>query len=247
MTIPYRKTALSRLVGQFDDKPRVKALVESMVAPLEALSADFKQLKDLRWVDTAIGAQLDGCGYIVGVARMGREDEEYRTAIKARILSNTSKARPQDLIEGVRFLTKPNEIQYLESYPACVMLFTDGQYVPDGSQAILQDIAPAAIENVQLMVSYGRAKPFRTGRLANPMTMRVDSSDGSDGGLQANDKQLAISNTNPMGTARLSGMSPVKTPLTANGGRISVGSGTLAVSTTYDVFDNGYHLPGVFQ
>ena len=247
MTIPYRKTALSRLVGQFDDKPRVKALVESMVTPLEDLSADFEQLKNSRWIDTASGAQLDGCGHIVGVARISREDEEYRTAIKARILSNTSKATPRDLIEGVRFLTKPDEIQYLESYPACAILFTDGEQVPEGSQTILQDIAPAAIEHVPLMVSYGRAKPFRTGRLANPMSMGVKPDNGAEGGLQANDTQLIISNTNPVGTARLSGMAPVKTPLTANGGRISVGSGILAVSTSYEVFDNGYHLPGVFQ
>ncbi|GKX63052.1 hypothetical protein SOASR032_16210 [Pragia fontium] len=247
MTFPYRKTALSRLVGQFQDKPKVKALAESMVAPLEAISADLNDLKNGRWVDSAIGAQLDGCGYIVGVPRLSRGDDEYRIAIKSRILSNTSRARPQDLIEGVRFLTKPTEVQYLESYPSCAMLFTDGRQIPEGSQAILQDIAPVAIENVPLMVSYGRAKPFRAGRLANPMNMRVDMTENGNSSLLTNDKHLVISGSNPVGSARLSGMAPDKTPLTANGTKISVGAGVLSVSTTYQVFDNGYHLPGVFQ
>ncbi|MBK5072031.1 DUF2612 domain-containing protein [Budviciaceae bacterium CWB-B4] len=246
MTFPYRKTALSRLVGQFHDKPRVKALVESMVIPLEDISTDLDEIKHLRWVDNAIGAQLDGCGYIVGVARLSRGDDEYRMAIKSRILSNTSQARPQDLIEGVRFLTKATEVQYMESYPACALLFSNGKSVPEGSQAILQDIAPTSIENVPLMVSYGRAAPLRTGQLASPMGVRVDTSDES-GRLHTNDQQLTISNSNPQGSARLSGMSPNKLSLTANQAKISIGGGILAVSTSYQVFDNGYHLPGVFQ
>lgn len=246
MSFPYRKTALSRLVGQFKNSSKVKALVETMVEPLEALAEDLEQLKQQRWIDDAFGAQLDGCGYIVGVSRNGCPDEEYRTAIKARILSNTSRATPLALIEGVRFLTKPTEVQYLESYPACALLFTDGKYIPSGSQAILQDIAPVAIENLPLMVSYGRAKPFRTGRLADPMNMTVSVKEGDKQGLKTNDSQLTISNSNPIGTTRLTGMTSTKTTISGNSVKISAGAGTLAIAT-YQVFDNGYHLPGVFQ
>ncbi|GKX56357.1 hypothetical protein SOASR030_24690 [Leminorella grimontii] len=246
MTIPFRQTALSRLVGQFHDKEKVKGLVESMVAPLEAISDDLDAIKHRRWVDTAEGAQLDGCGYIVGVARQSRGDEEYRTAIKSRILSNSSRARPQDLIEGVRFLTKATEVQYLESYPACALLFSNGKTVPQGSQAILQDIAPAAIENVPLIVSYGRTEPLRTGRLSNPSGLSVSNEQG-DAELQVNNEGLSVSGSNPIGSARLSGMVPAKTPLLANRAKIRAAKGILAVSTTYEVFDNGYRLPGVFQ
>lgn len=72
MTTSFRKTALSRLVGQFHDKEKVKGLVESMVTPLEELSDDLNAIKHQRWVDTAEGEQLDGCGYIVGVSRQSR-------------------------------------------------------------------------------------------------------------------------------------------------------------------------------
>lgn len=246
MTIPFRQTALSRLVGQFHDKEKVKGLVESMVAPLEALSDDLEAIKHRRWVDTAEGVQLDGCGYIVGVSRQSRGDEEYRTAIKSRILSNSSRARPQDLIEGVRFLTKATDVQYLESYPACALLFSNGKTVPQGSQAILQDIAPAAIENVPLIVSYGRTEPLRTGRLSNPSGLSVSGEQG-DAELQVNNEGLSVSGSNPIGSARLSGMVPAKTPLLANRAKIRAAKGILAVSTTYEVFDNGYRLPGVFQ
>ncbi len=246
MSYPYRKTALSRLVSQFNDKPHISGLVQSMVTPLEEMDTDLIELKMQRWINSAIGTQLDGCGYIVGVARLGRNDEEYRTAIKAQILSNISAATPKALIEGVRFLTSPDEVQYLESYPACALLFTNGKHVPTQSQAILQDIAPASIENIPLMVSYGREKPLRTGRLSTPRQLAASEQPGKKSSLRTHEGKLQVSTSNPEGNARLAGTKLVKTPLSANGRSINVGIGLLSIGS-FEPIENGYHLTGVFQ
>lgn len=246
MTINYRQTALARLSAQFSDKPRIAGLVESMVAPLATLEQDLLALKDQRWIDSAIGVQLDGCGYIAGVARLGRNDADYRLAIKARILGNLSSATPGALIAGVRFLTHADEVQYIESYPACALLFTDGKQVPANSQPVLQDMAPAAIETVPLMVSYGRAKPLRTGGISQPEELGISATNGSKSSLSTQDGKLKVTTSHPAGGARLAGMALTKTPIAANGGAINVGIGLLSIGT-FAVADNGYHLTGVFQ
>lgn len=244
--LDYKKTAHSRLTGQFTDKPRVCGLVENMVEPLEALENDFLALKDERWVDTANGKQLDYCGYIVGISRQGRDDETYRTAIKARILSNVSGATPSALIEGIRFLTNAQQPQYLESYPACAILFTDGKKVPAGCQQVIQDIAPAAIENVPVLVSYGRTPPVRTGTLTMPAAMSVSGKDNLRNPLSVSDTLLTVGSGQPIGGTPLAGTAVTKTKITAQTRRIRAGKGFLAVGT-YQVYDNGYHLTGVFQ
>lgn len=246
MTSLYSKTAISYLTGQFVKKPRVSGLISSMVEPLDTLAKDLQALKEQRWIDTAQGLQLDNCGYIVGILRMGRSDEAYRTAIKAQILSNISYGTPGDLINGVRFLTAATEVQYLESYPACAMLFTNGENVPTGSQQVLQDIAPAAIENMPLLVSYGRVKPLRTGRLSHPNNLSVASVEGEESTFTANDSQLIVGEVYPQGTSGLSGMPLTTTKFIARSRRLKAGIGFLAVNS-YRVHDNGYHLSGVFQ
>lgn len=245
-SLNYRETALSRLTGQFVDKPRVRGLVETMVEPLEELESDFFALKDQRWINTAEGTQLDYCGYLVGITRQGRSDDEYRTAIKARVLSNVSAATAGDLIEGLRFLTNAKNPQYLENYPACAILFTDGETVPVGCQQVIQDIAPAAIETIPILVSYGRKPPVRTGTLTVPAVISASSDGVERNPLAVGDSLLTVGSAQPIGGTGLAGMAVTKTKIVARRRGIRAGIGSLSVGT-YQVHDNGYHLTGVFQ
>ena len=111
--LDYVSIALPRLTGQFANSPKLNAIMAAIVAPLTTLENDADSLNTNRWIDTAIGAQLDGCGYIVGEAREGRDDEAYREAIKYRVFVNVSNATPTDLIRGLKFLTKPTDCQYI--------------------------------------------------------------------------------------------------------------------------------------
>ncbi len=72
------------------------ALVSGGVQPIEnALQA---LLLD-RQVDTAIGAQLDVIGKIVGQARASLDDDTYRRYIRARITTNRADGVIEDLIK----------------------------------------------------------------------------------------------------------------------------------------------------
>lgn len=59
----------AHLIGQFEDKKVFAAILESLGEELDELDQAFDDLKELRWIDTGAGKQLDGIGEIVGQDR----------------------------------------------------------------------------------------------------------------------------------------------------------------------------------
>ena len=157
----YVGIAKSRLAGRINQKPLVEALLSALPNQLYILELTLDQLKNERSIDTAIGIQLDKVGEIVGELRQGRDDETYRQFIRFRVFVNISKGRPHDLSYATRFATQADDVQYLEFFPALVMMFSDGYAANKTTPQLLQDVSPAAIFDVPLVVSFGE-EPFRT-------------------------------------------------------------------------------------
>lgn len=241
MALDYATIAQGRLTGQFESSPKLRALVAAMVSTLATLEATADDLKAKRWIDTAEGAQLDGCGAIVGEARQGRTDEQYRLAIKYRIFANTSQGTPSDLIKGIKFLTSPSDCQYLEMYPAGAMLFTNGALISSNIQSEIQSISPAGISDVPVAVSY-TAKPMRFGKATGMAELFVNGEymtvNGSD--LQVTGQAAATSGPSFGGV--------VPSELEVGGVYLDIGVGTLAVYNPNTCTPIGeYHLTGVYQ
>lgn len=241
--LDYAAVAVPRLTGQFENSPKLKALMAAIVGPLTTLESDADALIAERWIDTAIGKQLDGCGHIVGESRQGRDDAAYRVVIKFRVFVNISKGTPTDLIRGLKFLTNPTDCQYLEAYPATALLFTNGFFVDHKIQAAMQDLAPAAISDVPVAVSF-RDKPFRFAKEPIPGELSVNNAadyltaNGSD--IQVSQGALAT------GSATLGGIVPAE--LDVGIGYLDVGGPTLAVYNPNTLTTLGHHnLTGVFQ
>ena len=239
----YETTAVSRLTGQFEGSPKLRAIVAAIVSQLATLENVADSLMSDRWIDTAIGAQLDGCGYIVGEQRIGRDDNAYRTAIKFRVFVNISKGTPTNLIRGLKFLTNPTDCQYLESYPATALLFTNGFFVDYKIQPVMQDLAPAAISIVPVAVSFAD-RPFRFSKSPPPGELFVNNAashltaDGSD--IQVTTGGEAA------GGYSLGGCVPAV--LDVGIGYLHVGGPTLAVYNPNTLTTIGHdNLTGVFQ
>jgi len=241
--LDYINIAQGRLTNQFSEKPLIKALTGAMVSPVYDVEVLADAVRDERWIATAIGAQLDGCGYIVGEARQGRSDDEYRAAILFRVFINTSNATPEDLLHGLRYLTDPDDIQYIEQYPATAMLFTDGAFVPENIQQVIQGLSPAGISDVPIMVSFAHKSPFRFGRESAPGELFVNS-DADYLTANGSDIQVTIQLIN--NSARLGGISPAE--LDVGGFGFDVGGQWLAInSPNFDtVIESGYHLVGKY-
>uniref|UniRef100_UPI004027862E DUF2612 domain-containing protein n=2 Tax=Megasphaera TaxID=906 RepID=UPI004027862E len=59
----------NHLIGQFQRKQILQAILEALGEELDELEQAFSDLRDKRWIDTAEGAQLDGIGTIVNQPR----------------------------------------------------------------------------------------------------------------------------------------------------------------------------------
>jgi len=68
--IDHQALAESRLATQFRNSDNLKAYIDALLAEANVLEAVFQSLLNDRWIDTAIGVQLDILGEIVGQPRI---------------------------------------------------------------------------------------------------------------------------------------------------------------------------------
>lgn len=110
--------ALNNLLAQFKGKPKIAGLITSYVNQIQDLEDVFFQLLIDRWLDNAEGVQLDGFGSIVGQAREGKNDDDYRLAIKAKIQLNLSEGTTEDIIDILRAALGLFTVEVVEYFPA---------------------------------------------------------------------------------------------------------------------------------
>lgn len=100
--VDFQAKALDFEVTQFKDKPKSLALLYAIMDQLQEADATAIQIAEALDVQTAVGLQLDKLGRIVQLAREGREDDEYRAAIIAKIVINMGSGTVEDIIFAVR-------------------------------------------------------------------------------------------------------------------------------------------------
>lgn len=144
--------SLALLIEQFQPKERINGVVEVVVGRHQDVENNGNDLLVFRYIDSAFGATLDIIGEIVGQAREGRNDADYREAIKTRVTINTSGGIPETVIQALRFFTKATRVLYQEPYPARVQLFSNGPVLPPNLTTQMEAVCPAGVE---VTVSYG--------------------------------------------------------------------------------------------
>jgi hypothetical protein len=118
-----------------------------MIKQLQELEDEFQNFNRIRDINTVAGKLLDIAGEIVGEDRNNRTDEEYRIAIKFRILLNNSNGEPETVIQALRIFTNATDIQYQEVWPAKVRLtFTSVTIPPTNIRELIEQIAPAGVQ-----------------------------------------------------------------------------------------------------
>lgn len=230
--IDYRSIATGRLAKQFDNSPKLKALVGNISDLLQDIETKAEALIVERWISTAIGKQLDGCGYNVGEARRGRSDDDYRRAILFRVFVNTSNGTIPDVIYATKYLTDTwQDCQYLPMYPANFIVFSDGYFSSTGVYKSLLDIKPAGVGRVHLLVSYGD-KPLRFA--ASPKDVVLGLNDGNEV-LIADSSEILLEPYGDDEYDEQSELGGVVPPVFgADGGLFSISGGFLAVHTPSD-------------
>ena len=112
--------AFARLLTQFQDKQRLKKMIEILLRPFQEAEDMLWSLYTDRRLDTAVGAQLDLLGKIVGEKRDGLSDTDYRAIIRVKIKVLRSTGSAKDLMVIAQLFLVSNDFTYSEHYPAAV-------------------------------------------------------------------------------------------------------------------------------
>lgn len=113
---------LSRLPGMHQDSVRLRQWLSIYGARIQILDNVLRGItaQALFTISTAIGAQQDQIGTIIGIARDGRTDDEYRIILRTQALLVLPERRTQArLMEIIRSLmdTDPGAIKYTQFPP----------------------------------------------------------------------------------------------------------------------------------
>lgn len=154
--------ALARLIEQYVGKPRVEALLSIFVNQVQDLEDALWQLATERFVDTAIGAQLNVLGEIVGQDRQGLSDDDYRALIRARIKANNSEGTIPDVYSiALAAVGGTWDVRIDQKFPAAFLVVFEAavainrniinRLIRDGTAAGVRSITVFAVSDVNQM------------------------------------------------------------------------------------------------
>lgn len=158
---------LALLISQYRNKPRLRWWLTAYLNQVQELEQAIFDVIFGRWLDKAVGQQLDVLGKIVKEPRLARLDDSaagpiagYRNAIRARIRINRSEGGLQDILDVLGMITA-TPLLFEEQYPA--FLFTEFSNVPDSDPVLLYGyLTDAKLAGVgYVMISPTSALPLR--------------------------------------------------------------------------------------
>lgn len=117
----HKEEALALLTDQFKQKPVIEGILTVLSLEIQELEDTFRDILTKRILDDAVGDQLDQIGAIVGAARLGRSDTDYRATVRLQIRINRSQGKSEDMIQVLALMTagSPGEtFTYEEIFPA---------------------------------------------------------------------------------------------------------------------------------
>jgi hypothetical protein len=136
--------AIGRLVGQFKGFSGWDGLISAFVRQTQDLENAAHEVIELTEIETAVGVQLDGLASIVGIERLGSDDDELRIRIKARIIFNQASGTIEEVIEILNLLTA-NAIEIREYFPAAFNVVVADTLAEDPVLLAEQVPKPAAV------------------------------------------------------------------------------------------------------
>lgn len=134
----HREKGLNLLITQFRSKRAANSspnpnnmykILTPFLDQIQDIEYAISDIGTLRWLDVAQGQQLDELGAIYNLTRDGRDDEEYRLAIKFQIYIARSSGEPESIIAFVKDITNATRVRLIEAYPAGLYIFTNGDNV----------------------------------------------------------------------------------------------------------------------
>lgn len=173
--------ARDRLAEQFKNQPQLAALLDTLNLQVQDIENALWQLLTERGMTTAVGAQLDVLGRIVGQPRQGQSDETYRLYLKARVLLNLSSGSTED-IYGIfhALVSTSTTLEVRPQYPATFVLRLGGEaFTPEQIDLLVVFLRSGKAGGVRAILQWYATAPV----------FRFDSGPGFDQGHLAGETE----------------------------------------------------------
>ena len=136
-----------RLITSLSEKENFSKLLSLYLMQIQDIENANISLSQQKNITSSEGVWLDYIGKIVGEARLGRLDSEYRGALLNRIGINTADATPDTLINLVKSHTSTNHSRIIQYFPAAFFITTEGAINLDSSlYSLIQNTKPVGVQ-----------------------------------------------------------------------------------------------------
>jgi hypothetical protein len=143
----HAEIAVKLLIEQFKHSTNLHNLIKCYVNRMQELENVIQQFNSIKNINQAFGKTLEILGSIVGQDREGRDDSNYRNAIRLKILLNHSYGQPEILILALKSLVNAKRIKYAEFFPACAYMDFNTYMIPQSNlQEAIESIAIAGVK-----------------------------------------------------------------------------------------------------
>lgn len=146
-------------------------LVATLATPFQSIENTLQQLLTERSIDTAVGAQLDIIGKIVGQPRNGLDDETYRRYCRTRVAVNNSNGVIENLITVTDLIVYDDDAYYEidNQGTACVVLrIQDLAITEDLADIIISFLRDTVSAGVRVILEYFSTTPGNTFKWDTP-------------------------------------------------------------------------------
>lgn len=124
-TVDHIERGLNRLPTQFRDSPILTELLTIYLEEFQEIEDVLIDIVNQKDIEQAIGFQLDIIGEHVALLREGRDDTEYRQAIKIQKIINASQGQYETVLQLWRTLLGSPTATLIEEFPAGINLYSD--------------------------------------------------------------------------------------------------------------------------
>lgn len=156
---------------------RLETLITILMKPFQRFENVAIEVLTGRAVDTAIGVQLDVLGKLVGQARNGLSDDDYRRYIRARIATNRATGKHEELIRIVSLIVSDDTaiLKLTREGTATARLVVEEIAITETiADAIFAFLSAAIAAGVRIVITWGES-PFN-------QLFRLDLGPGLDQG-----------------------------------------------------------------
>lgn len=174
-TIDHVERGLNRLPTQFRDSPILQELLKIYLEEFQEIEEVLIDIVNQQDIEQAVGFQLDIIGEHVALLREGRDDTEYRQAIKIQKIINASQGQFETVLQLWRTLLGSPTATLTEEFPAGVNLYSDVGISDFTLVEYLVKALPITV-TASVTTTYDADPPF--GFDTDPTTLGFDTSGG---------------------------------------------------------------------